>query len=98
MHPLHDYLAKQLAEKLRSKKIVVWYDARREFMPFLTELSGVTCVSGAPVQVQVAGIPTSLVQYEGSFFELRSLVEPLVRAEAPDPVLIYIPGVDRDRY
>lgn len=28
MHPLHEYVAKQLADKLKSKKLVVWYDAR----------------------------------------------------------------------
>jgi len=27
MHPLHDYVVKQLAEKVKSKKLVVWYDA-----------------------------------------------------------------------
>ena len=26
MHPLHDYVAKQLSEKLKSRKVVVWYD------------------------------------------------------------------------
>ena len=40
MHPLHDYVAKQLAEKLKSKKLVVWYDARREFAPFIAEVRG----------------------------------------------------------
>ncbi len=33
MHPLHDYVVKQLAEKLKSRKVVVWYDVRREFAP-----------------------------------------------------------------
>ena len=27
MHPLHDYIVKQLAEKLKARKVVVWYDA-----------------------------------------------------------------------
>ena len=40
MHPLHDYVAKQLAEKLKAKKLVVWYDARREFCPFVGEVRG----------------------------------------------------------
>ena len=40
MHPLHDYVAKQLAEKLKAKKLVVWYDARREFVPFVGEVRG----------------------------------------------------------
>ena len=40
MHPLHDYVAKQLAEKLKTKKLVVWYDARREFVSFVGEVRG----------------------------------------------------------
>ncbi len=40
MHPLHDYIAKQLAEKLKSRKVLVWYDMRREFAPFITEVRG----------------------------------------------------------
>ena len=30
MHPLHDHVAKQLADKLKARKVVVWYDERRE--------------------------------------------------------------------
>ena len=40
MHALHNYVAKQLAEKLMTRKIVVWYDARREFVPFVSEVRG----------------------------------------------------------
>ncbi len=40
MHPLHDYVAKQLADKLKARKIVVWYDARRDFAALVTELRG----------------------------------------------------------
>jgi hypothetical protein len=29
MHTLHDYVAKQLADKLRSRRVAVWYDERR---------------------------------------------------------------------
>ena len=52
MHPLHDYIAKQLAERLKSKKLVVWYDARGEFalnlrMPSCpTPLGSVRCRGG----------------------------------------------------
>ena len=32
MHPLHEYVAKQLAERLKGPRpVVVWYDVRREF-------------------------------------------------------------------
>ena len=40
MHPLHDYVARQIAEKLKIKKVIVWYDPRREFAPFIAELRG----------------------------------------------------------
>ena len=40
MHPLYDYISKQLAHKLKARKIVVWYDPRREFAPFVAELRG----------------------------------------------------------
>jgi hypothetical protein len=31
MNPLHDYVAHQIGENLKSRKIVTRYDARREF-------------------------------------------------------------------
>ena len=40
MHPLHDYIAQQLAEKLRRRKVVVWYDQRNELTAFVDELRG----------------------------------------------------------
>ena len=40
MHPLHDYVAKQLADKLKSDSVVVWYDERGEFAPFVDEVRG----------------------------------------------------------
>ena len=40
MHPFHDYVAEKLAEKLRAKKLVVWYDPRSEFASFVGEVRG----------------------------------------------------------
>ena len=40
MHPLHDYVAKQLADKIKSRRVVVWYDERSEFQPFVDEVRG----------------------------------------------------------
>jgi hypothetical protein len=97
MHPLHDYIAKQLAEKLKGKKIVVWYDARSEFAPFVAELRGGANASSTAVSVSVAGIATQLAEYDGSMFELRATVEPFVSGDAPDHVVIYLPGCERDR-
>jgi hypothetical protein len=40
MHPLHDYVAKQLADKLKDRRVVVWYDERGDFRPFVDEVRG----------------------------------------------------------
>ena len=40
MHPLNGYIAKQLAGRLKARKVVVWYDVRRELAPFVAELRG----------------------------------------------------------
>jgi PglZ domain len=97
MHPLHDYIAKQLAEKLKAKKTVVWYDARSEFAPFVAEVRGGAKRANAATSVTVAGIATQLAEYDGSMFELRATVEPFVSGDAPDHVVIYLSGCERDR-
>ncbi len=97
MHPLHDYVAKQLADKLKSKKLVVWYDSRGEFAPFIAEVRGGARTSSEPTPVTVAGIATRLAEYAGSLFELRAVVEPRVSGDVPESVVIYLPGCERDR-
>ena len=97
MHPLHDYVAKQLAEKLKDRRVVVWYDVRREFLPFIDEVRGGPSSHGTTVPIIIAGSSAKLAEYDGSYFELRAIVEPLVSADIPESVLIYIPGVERDR-
>ena len=97
MHPLHDYLAKQLAEKLKSKKLVVWYDARSEFVPFFAEVTNGVQRTSEPIEVSVAGINTHLAEYTGSMFELRVAVEPLINGDVPMAVVIYLPGCEHDR-
>jgi hypothetical protein len=32
MHALHEYISKQLADRLKARKIVVWYDPLRIFV------------------------------------------------------------------
>jgi hypothetical protein len=97
MHPLHDYVAKQLAEKLKSKKLIVWYDARGEFIPFIAEVRGGPPASSEPTPVTVGGVATRLAEYAGSMFELRVVVEPRVSGDTPESVIIYMPGCERDR-
>lgn len=97
MHPLHDYVAKQLAEKLKNKTLVVWYDTRGEFVPFIAEVRGGPRTTNDPVPLSVAGIATRLAEYAGSTFELRAVVEPRVSGDTPESVVIYLPDCERDR-
>jgi len=50
-----------------------------------------------PVPMAVAGAKASLAEYAGSMFELRAVVEPHVSGDALASVVVYIPGVTRDR-
>src|SRR4051794_27926333 len=98
MHPLHDYIARQLAEKLKARKLVVWYDACGEFIPFVNEVRGATRTGNGAVPVTVDGIVTGLMEYDGSMFELRAVAEPHVSGDVPESVVIYLPGCERDRH
>ncbi len=99
MHPLHDYVAKQLAAKLKSRRVVVWYDERSEFQPFIQELrdqaSGFRDKHIAQVSLTADTRPL-IAEYAGSLFELRAVVEPLVSGDQPDALVVYIPGLAHD--
>jgi hypothetical protein len=97
MHPLHEYVEKQLADRVKARHLVVWYDVRPEFAPFIAELRGAPKASGSVSPVSVAGISAQLGEYEGSFFELRALVEPHVSGDSASNVVLYLPGCERDR-
>lgn len=97
MHPLHDYIAAQLADKLKAKGVVVWYDERSEFRPFVAELRGPAGLFDTLSAVTIGPITAQLAEYAGSFFGLRALVEPLVSTASPGPLVIFVPGVARDR-
>lgn len=97
MHPLHDYVAKQLADKLKQRKVVVWYDQRSEFVPFIKEMRGGPRTGPEPVVANIAGLKTFVLEYADSMFELRAHVENHVCGDSPDTVLMYLPGCERDR-
>ena len=97
MPSLHEYIAKQLADKIKSRRVVVWYDERGEFAPFVSEFCGGTGTGHEPTPVSVGGVSASLAEYAGSMFELRTIVEPLVRGDSPTAVVVYLHGCARDR-
>ena len=71
----HSYVAAQLAAQLKQRRIIVWYDARHEFGPFVDQLVG--NAGGAPVAVDIAGTQAHLVADDGSRYSTRLRVEPL---------------------
>ncbi len=96
MHSLHEYVARLLADQLKARSVVAWYDPRAEFAPFVDELRGGPADGATITPVTLPGGQASLVQFAGSMFELRAIVEPLVSRETPDRVVLYLPGCARD--
>jgi hypothetical protein len=96
-HPLHDYVAKQLADKIKASRVVVWYDERSEFTPFVDELRGGPRASSEPASVSLGGTGVYLAEYAGSEFEVRAAVEPYVSGDQPSLIIIYMSGCRRDR-
>ncbi len=97
MHPLHDYVAKQLADKVDARGVVVWYDERSELAQFIAELRGGPRSTSEPATVPLGGRSVRIAEHAGSMFELRAAVEPFVTGEKPEPVVLYLPGCARDR-
>jgi hypothetical protein len=96
MHQFHEYIAGQIVEKLKTRRVVVFYDPRREFQPFVDELLAGGDGDDPIVRVTMRGMNVSLARFTGSFVRLRAEVEPLVAVDRPEPMLIYVPGVERD--
>ena len=88
------YVANQLAAQLKQRRIVVWYDTRSEFVPFIDHLIGYSG-GGPPIEVDVAGLTTSVVTDDGSRYSIRFRVEPLVAVDEPGYVVVYVPDVTR---
>ncbi len=95
MPALHDYVAGQLAQIIKKRQVVVWYDRPRAFASFVAALRGSANVPGKPVAVSVGGIITQLIEYADSMFEVREAAEPFVIGDTAEPVLIYLPGCER---
>ncbi|MBV9496262.1 MAG: PglZ domain-containing protein [Acidobacteria bacterium] len=95
MNPLHNYVLEQLSNTVSERRpITVWYDPRREFDTFVREWSG---GDGAVLPVTLNGSAATLIRFDGSFLAVRAYAEPFVAADAPQPLVIYVLGRERDR-
>jgi PglZ domain len=97
MHPLHEYLCGQLDAQLK-KNVVVFYDPRREFESFFDrELKEVGKGYGDLPRVFIGERLVFLARHTDSFFALRAAIEPIATLDKPDPLIVYMPGINRDR-
>jgi len=96
-HPLHNYLEQQLDKALQQDRVVVFYDVRSEFEPFMNELEVVGVGIGDLPRTCIGDTLTHIARFDGSFFALKASIEPLVSADKPEALLIYVPGQARDR-
>jgi hypothetical protein len=91
------YLAGRLEENLRKRRVVVFYDPRREFIPFFDETEVVGEGVGGLPRVVLNDLLAHVARFDGSFFRLRHQIEPILAQPTPEPLLVYVPGVGRDR-
>lgn len=97
MHAFHEYISKQLSDLLKKKRVIVFYDPREEFAPFIDELPILKEDDGFVVRTEIQGVPARIGRFKGSFFGLRAAIEPFSGYDQPEPLLLYVPGVIRDR-
>lgn len=100
MQQFQEYLRKRLAERVKQRRVVVWYDSRGDFIPFVEDLGvpqpGEPTALPALCPVVLDGATVDFVRYDGSYFALRAAVEPLVQGDTPACLVVYLPGVERD--
>src|SRR5690349_13673782 len=97
MHLFFEYITAQLAEKLVRRRVVVWYDRRREFGGYLRELRGGGEVQGCVLErVKIGNVSAQLCCCAGSLFEVKYVVDPVMAGDEPEPLLVYLPGMARE--
>src|ERR1017187_6765687 len=95
MHPLHDYIASQISERLKDRGVVVMYDKREELRPFFSELAGGACIDGALVPITIGKQSAKLYVFDGSFLKVRFTIEEITDGDQPEKLVIYVPSLDR---
>lgn len=77
MSQVKDYLIKLISSRVKDRGIVVWYDPERHYDKELSDLE----FGDTPV-----------LRYEGSYFNLRRLMEPYLADDAPRKCIVYVPA------
>ncbi|MGA2258962.1 MAG: PglZ domain-containing protein, partial [Thermoguttaceae bacterium] len=96
MHEFHQHLSKQLAQHLAERAVVVWYDPRREFTGYVTELAGGARPKPCRLDaVTVGDVETQLCCAENSLYGVKLGVEGHVAVDRPKALVLYLPGYTR---
>jgi PglZ domain len=95
MHPLHDYIAGQISDRLKARRMVVMYDRREELRPFFNELAN-DVGDGKLVPIKIGQQSVKLYVFDGSFLKTRIVIESITDSDQPEQVLVYVPSLDRD--
>lgn len=93
MSTFNEEIAGRVERHLKERRVVVFYDPRREFEPFIDSL----VESAADDVVEVGSRPAWLLRYAGSYVALRHEADQRLASAKPRHGLVYVPGEDRDR-
>jgi hypothetical protein len=87
------YLEQRLAEELKRRRVLVWYDPDRQWVPFVAALLGrpLTLATQA-LDVRLSNRATKFVMFNGSHYEVLRACEPLTAGDDPIELLVYVPG------
>ena len=86
---LKDYLDLHLSEKLRQRRVVLFYDPRHEFRSYMDSL-------GAGPTIKVGELSATLLNFDGSCLQLKHSLDLGLAGDRPEPTLAYLP-IERDR-
>jgi hypothetical protein len=92
-HPLHDYIATRIAEKVRERHVVVIYDQPNELRGFFAEAANGADTKGRLSPIALGDSSAQMFEIDGSFLAARAAVEPLTNGDKPDDVIVYVPGL-----
>lgn len=95
MHSFHEHICRQIAEKLRKRRVVVWYDERGEYVDFIQELLPGAVAEKAIHPIRVGDVDATLARLRDGVISLRLTLESRLAKDWPDPLLVYLPGEAR---
>jgi hypothetical protein len=93
MSTFHEAIAGRVARHLKERRLVVFYDPRREFEAFVDGLAG----DADGDVVDIGGSGAWLLRYIGSYLALRHEIDGRLAAGESRQGLVYVPDEERDR-